>query len=586
MIRDYFADLPDLDFPNFKALLNHVTEAYAELPAMRMRSTGGDGYDTYDFRRLGEEVRLTAAWLYNRGLRKGDPVAICAENRLEWCVVYLALVTSGLVAVPIDSQLRNEEVVNICRGSGARTAFVSATQRDKIASLLDTEELEFIVNFDAGPGEAAPRSAAWAAVLAAREEADLPGAEDILPEDTASIIYTSGTTGLAKGVMLSHHGIIANINAAMQSLAIDEHDVFITVLPLYHTYTTTCSFLSPLAAGASLTIAERLAGKSIVANIKETGATIIIGVPILYDKMRAAVEGRLAVLTGVKKAVVRLFIGLSRFCLKACGLQAGKLLFRSLRRQAGLGSLRLWVSGGGPLSPGTAEFYELLGFTLVQGYGMSENGPLISTNTIRHHDNRSVGLPVKYTEVKIAEPDEQGVGEILVRSPSLMKGYFGNPAATREIMTAGGYLRTGDLGRFDRRGFLFITGRSKNLIVTAGGKNVFPEEIELRFSEARAIAEILVLGRRLDGGKAEDVVAVCVADEEALAAEYAEYAEYGDGQPPAAWIEQRVRAEVEAVNRTLPGYKKIVDFKIRLTPFEKTASAKIKRYLYSSFEAL
>jgi long-chain acyl-CoA synthetase len=238
------------------------------------------------------------------------------------------------------------------------------------------------------------------------------------------------------------------------------------------------------------------------------------------------------------------------------------------------------VSGGGPLSPGTAGFYELLGFTLVQGYGMSENGPLISTNTIRHHDNRSVGLPVKYTKVKIDRPDEHGVGEILVRSPSVMKGYFGNSEATREIMTAEGYLKTGDLGRFDRRGFLFITGRSKNLIVTGGGKNVFPEEIELRFSEARAIAEILVLGRRLEGGNAEDVVAVCVPDSEYLEAEH------GDGQLPAALVRERVRTEIEAVNRTLPGYKKIVDFKIRSEPFEKTASAKIKRYLYRSFEEL
>jgi long-chain acyl-CoA synthetase len=577
MIRNYLADQPDLDFPNFKALLDHVSVAYADRTAIRMRSASGEGYDTYDFRRLGEEVRLAAAYLWKRGLRKGDAVAICAENRPEWCAAYLAVVTAGLTAVPIDSQLHEEEVLNICRSAGARAAFVSASQHGKIAALLESRELSFAVDFDGGE---AGKAAGWAAVLAAREKADLPAAEDILPGDTASIIYTSGTTGLAKGVMLSHRGIIANINAAMQSLAIDEHDVFITVLPLYHTYTTTCSFLSPLAAGASITIAERLVGKSIVANIKETGATIIIAVPILYDKIRAGIEARLAALTGAKKAVVRLFQGLSRLFLKGFGLPAGKVLFRSLRRQAGLDSLRLWVSGGGPLNPATAEFYELLGFTLVQGYGMSENGPLISTNTIRYHDNRSVGVPVTDTDVKIDCPDVQGVGEILVRSPSLMKGYFGDPEASQEIMTAEGYLRTGDLGRFDRRGYLFITGRSKNLIVTGGGKNVFPEEIELRFSETRAIAEVLVLGCRLDGGNAEDVVAVCVPDEEVLGAEY------GDGTPPADWIERRVRADVEAVNRTLPGYKKIVDFKIRMTPFEKTASAKIKRYLYASFDDL
>jgi long-chain acyl-CoA synthetase len=339
MIRNYFADLPDLDFGNFKALLDHVTTTFAERTAIRMRAAGGEGYDSYTYRRLGEEAGRCAAFLWSRGLRRGDTVAVLAENRPEWCVAYFAVVTTGMIAVPIDSQLHREEVINICRTSGVKAAFVSASQHDKIAELLDSGEIGFAVDFDGG--DEAGKATGWAAVLAARGKADLPAAKDILPDDTASIIYTSGTTGLAKGVMLSHRGIIANINAAMQSLAIDEHDVFITVLPLYHTYTTTCSFLAPLAVGAGITIAERLVGKSIVANIKETGATIIIAVPILYDKIRAGIESRLAGLTGAKKAAVRLFLGISRFFLKAFSLPAGKPLFRSLRRQAGLDSLRL-----------------------------------------------------------------------------------------------------------------------------------------------------------------------------------------------------------------------------------------------------
>jgi long-chain acyl-CoA synthetase len=238
----------------------------------------------------------------------------------------------------------------------------------------------------------------------------------------------------------------------------------------------------------------------------------------------------------------------------------------------------MMVAGGGPLSPKTADFFDSLGFNIVHGYGMSENSPLISVSTPWHKRNESVGLPVKYTDVKIVDKNAEGIGEIAVKSPSLMLGYYENPEATREVLTADGYLLTGDLGYRDDDGFIYINGRKKNLIVSSGGKNIYPEEIEAHFDGSRVIGEILVLGRKEAEFGGEQIFAVVVPNAEALAEDY-------PGNPPdEAFIHNLVKKEIEQVNRTLVGYKKICDFVLRREEFEKNAQRKIKRFLYREYE--
>jgi len=256
-------------------------------------------------------------------------------------------------------------------------------------------------------------------------------------------------------------------------------------------------------------------------------------------------------------------------------LNAGKPLLGFLRRKAGIDSLRLCVSGGGPLLAETAHFFDALGLCMVQGYGMSENGPLISVNLPKFKDNRSVGVAVWKTEARISGMGTDGIGEIQVRSPSLMKGYLNAPEATAEVMTPDGWLRTGDLGRIDDRGFIFVTGRSKDLLVTEGGKNVYPEEIEQRFADSPWLAEVLILGRKSGvGNSGEDVVAACFPNYEAIKAEYP------GKEEDEAFVRDLVRAEIHRVNKNLLQYMKIVDFMIRDTEFEKTSTRKIKRFLY------
>jgi long-chain acyl-CoA synthetase len=256
----------------------------------------------------------------------------------------------------------------------------------------------------------------------------------------------------------------------------------------------------------------------------------------------------------------------------------GRKVFKFIRKKAGLASVQIMVAGGGPLNPKTADFFDSFGFNIVHGYGMSENSPLISVNTPRHKNNVSVGLPISYTHIKIIDPNEDGIGEIAVKSPSVMLGYFEDDAATREVISDDGYLLTGDLGFQDEQGFVYINGRKKNLIVSSGGKNIYPEEIEAHFNASRVIAELLVVGRKEPSYGGEQIAAVVVPNFEALREDHP------GKESDRGFIRELVKKEIEAANRSLPGYKKIADFILREEPFEKNAQQKIRRFMYKSYE--
>ena len=577
-IEDYIADWPDIDYPNFSAWLADIQSRWPDRVAVRYRTGKQTEFTEWTYRRLAEESRRIGRALLARGLTKGDRVALWAENRPEWCAVWIGALIAGLVIVPMDFQLRDEEAAGVLALSGPKALFLSAKKAQvaerlrlrapSVTSLifLDGTGADSFAGLGAAPGGGMDPSLPT-----------LPSADSLSPDDAASIIFTSGTTGLAKGVVLSHHGIISNANASILSLPIYDWDVFMTVLPLHHSYPTTCSFVSPLCVGASFTIVEKLVGKVVIDDIRDSGGTILIAVPLLYDKVKAAVEqgfkakGKLV--AGILSGLRKISLGLSRRGKPGFG----RSVFKGIRNTIGIGSIRLMVAGGGPLNPVTADFFESLGFYIVQGYGMSENGPLITTNTMKYKNNASAGLVVKYTDLRILDPNSEGIGEIVVKSPSLMKGYFQNPEATAEVFTPDGFLKTGDLGRMDSDGFLFITGRKKNIIVTAGGKNIYPEEIESQFEGSRVIQEILVIGRKKKGQAAEDVFAVVHPDYEAIREDNPET------EPDDAFVESLIREEIQSVNRGLEHYKKISDFTIRKEEFETTATKKIKRYLYSEY---
>jgi len=576
--NEYSAKWPDIDYQNFAAFVDGIEKKWPEKTAITFRTAKNPEFTRWSYRFFAAECRRIARGLLKAGLAKGDRVALWAENRPDWMAVWMGTLIAGCVIVPIDYLVSDKECKNIIDITGARAFFYSKRKEAFIGSLDLKADLMICIDADDDTGNAYRNFGEDTSI-------SLPPLDSIAGQDPASIVFTSGTTGFAKGVTLSHKAIISNVNGAIMAIQPFENDTFINVLPLHHTYPTTCSFLAPLAAGTGTIIVEKLVGKVVIDDIRDADGRLLIAVPLLYDKVKDGLEAGLNKLSPPLRAIINVLRSISLAQAKKSRVGFGQVMLKFIRKKAGLGSVRLMVAGGGPLSPITADFFESLGFNIFHGYGMSENSPLISVGTPGYKNNVSVGLPVKYTEIKIVDPNEEGIGEIAVKSPSLMLGYYENPEATKEVFDEDGWLLTGDLGYQDDKGFVYISGRKKNLIVSSGGKNIYPEEIEQYFTGSRVIEEILVLGRKDETG-GEHIFAVVVPNREALSGLYPDKisVEGNVSDEANTIVHFLVKKEIEEINRSLPGYKKISDFTLRYEEFEKNAQKKIRRFLYKSYE--
>ena len=576
---DYVSNIPDVPHSNYISLLDDIQKRRGHTVATMYRAGKQREFSRWTYNELAEHSKRIARGLLAAGFVKGDRIALWSENRPEWIAVFLGTVITGMTIVPVDYLVSEDECRNIIKLTRSKAFFYSSRKKEFASSLAALENAPITVCISPeSAGEASNSSREFKEFGSQAGSQVLPKADTIEGNMPASIVFTSGTTGFAKGVTLSHNAIIANASAAIRMLEPTEDDIFIDVLPLHHTYPTTCSFMAPFCTGIPIVIVEKIVGKVVVDDIRDSGVTFLIAVPLLCDKVMAAIE------TGYNKLPIIIrgpLNGLRKIALKKAqkgNYEFGQKVFRFIRKKAGLASVRIVVAGGGPLHPRTADFFDSLGFNIVQGYGMSENAPLITVSTPRHKNNYSVGLPVSYTDIKILDPNEEGIGEIAAKSPSLMLGYFENEEATKEVFTEDGYLMTGDLGYIDKDGFLFISGRKKNLIVSSGGKNIYPEEIESHFAGSHVISEILVIGRKEPSYGGEQIVAVIVPNYEVIAQEHPGKEKDED------FIKELIKKQIEEKNRSLPGYKKISDFILRNEPFEKNAQQKIKRFLYKGYE--
>ena len=575
---DYVSNLPDLKYVNFAQMIDFTSRTFAGRDAILYRSGKQRDFNRWNYAKWGDECRRIARGLLASGLVKGDRVVLWAENRPEWMAVWMGTAIAGIIIVPVDFLATEQECLNIFKITKARAFFYSGRKKNFAAS-LSSNGISMAASVCISPeSEDAPSGEETGYARFGKDSGGqaLPPIDSISPNDPVSIVFTSGTTGFAKGVTLSHKNIIANTSAAIRMLEPDDKDVFIDVLPLHHTYPTTCSFMAPLSLGIPVVIAEKIVGKVVVDDIKDGGVTYLIGVPLLYDKVMVAIASGYQKLSPLIRGPLNVLRKIALAKARKGNPEFGQKVFRFIRKKANLHSIKIMVAGGGPLSVKTADFFDSLGFNIVQGYGMSENAPLITVNTPHHKRNESVGLPVSYTDVKILDPTPDGIGEIACKSPSVMLGYFENEEATKEVITEDGWLLTGDLGCRDEDGYLYIKGRKKNLIVGSGGKNIYPEEVEAHFSTSRVIAEVLVVGRKDAGG--EIIFAVVVPNYENIKEDYPGK-EDDDG-----FIRELVKKEIEEANRSLPVYKKIGDFTIRKEPFEKNAQQKIRRFLYKDYE--
>ncbi|MCL2374616.1 MAG: long-chain fatty acid--CoA ligase, partial [Treponema sp.] len=427
---DYISDLPDNPNQNFAQLLDQVARDHADNDVILYRPGGQSDFTRWSFLRYAEESRRIAKGLLAAGLAKGDRVVLWAENRPQWMAIWMGAVIAGIVIVPVDFLASEKECLNIIKITRAKAFFYSRTKRDFAAS-LSGEGIAMSALVCISPQNDGSEAEYYGFGKDCGGQT-LPSADSIAADHPATIIFTSGTTGVAKGITLSHKNLIANASAAVRILEPNETDVFIDILPLHHSYTIIACFLAPVVCGIPTVIVEKPLGDAIRADARDANVTFFIGVPLLFDKFMAGAEKKIS---GLKKLILKPIQKKALAEAKQGRIQFGRehSLLKKVRAKFDLGSVRMMVSGGGPLNPKTADFFDSLGFNMVQGYGMSENSPLISVNTHRHKRNESVGLPVSYTELEILEPNADGIGEISCASPSVMLGYFENEEATNEV---------------------------------------------------------------------------------------------------------------------------------------------------------
>jgi long-chain acyl-CoA synthetase len=508
--------------------------------------------------KLHAEIERFAADLVGAGVSAREPVALLASTRPEWAVAMLAIVRAGAVTMPVSEQITKQDLVRILEHSGCRRVITVADDLKRLAALDGAADLEIMLLDDATPAEHPGLSVrSWRE--GAHGEHALPQLE---PDQPAVLVYTSGTTGTPKGVPLTHANVCSNLDALVAEHLAGPDDRVLLPLPLQHVYPLTVGLLAPLASGAAVVLPAGITGPQIAEALQACQCTIMIAVPRLYEAMADGIERKVEAFGGVARRLYLRLLDFSTWVYRRFDRRIGRLLFAPLHRQVGP-ALRMLASGGAPLKPETAWRLNGLGWEVLVGYGLTETSPILTFNPPGRARVGAAGLPVEGVELRIEPmPDvEPGQGEIQARGPNVFAGYWHNPEATKEAFTDDGFFRTGDLGYTDDDGYLHIVGRSKELIVVGGGKNIFPEDVEAVYAKSALVQEVAVLDH--DGR----LVGLLVPKVEPAAR----------GAPDD--LRQRLRKEIERYGQELPSYERITDFALTAQQLPRTQIGKLRRHM-------
>ena len=512
-------------------------------------------------------LRFGAA-LRRLGIPDRSHIAVIGENRVQWGVAYFTGMCFNHVVVPIDKNLSINEILNILHESDA----VAVVYSDAFEPLLgerrsSMKRLRWYINMDL------PSRHGDSYSMLELINAEPPGHAEELPaidpHEVAAIVYTSGSLGRAKGVMLSQANLASNLMSMVSSVQLVPEDRFLSVLPIHHTYECTCGLLCPLYCGSSVYYARSL--KTVVDDLQVAKATILLGVPLLYEKMFKRISKAIQekALTSV---AIRPLIALTDILERVGWTQSKKTVFKEIHQRFG-GCIRLFIAGGAAPDPLVAKGLRAFGFGFIQGYGLTETSPILALNLVENFKDNAAGLPLRDVTLRIDKADHEGVGEIWAKGPNIMLGYYKNEQATRDTFEDG-WFKTGDLGYIDGDGFLHISGRKKNVIISKTGENVYPEEIEDILNRSPYVMECMVFGER-DPKMGEIIAVQIVADAEA----FIEMSETRHVEITPALMDEIIAKEVARVNKDFPVFKQIRKFYRRDQEFEKTTTQKVKRYL-------
>lgn len=495
------------------------------------------------------------------------PIVIYGETSYNWYISYMTLLCSDNIAVPIDKELPINEVENVVKRSKAKAVIFSSRKKEVIEKIKDNlPDVEYFIQMDSCD---APENKMVGMNYVIEKGKDLYISGDnsfmntqIDPNAFKVLLFTSGTTSSAKGVMLCHRNLAQNINAISAYVNLTEKDRLFSVLPLHHTYESTVGFLLPFAVGASVAVCEGL--KYIVPNLKEAKPTAMLAVPLLIENLYKKIHTN--IVKSKKENMVNSMIVITN-ALKSVTIK--RKVFSEIYDNLG-GNIKYIVSAAAPIDPKIGKWFEDIGITFLQGYGLTETAPIAALTPEFKTKVGSAGKAVICADIKIVNPNQNGEGEIYIKSDTLMLGYYEDEKATREVMD-GEYFKSGDIGYLDKDGYLYITGRCKNVIVTQNGKNIYPEEIENLLKDVEEISECMVYGKEIEKEKELTITALVIPNYK--------YIEQNHGKDLSKdEIYDVIWKKIKEVNKSLSTYKAIKKLEIKEDEFKKTTTMKIKRY--------
>ncbi len=553
-----YPDLVEGKWPTIPALFEIAVRRF---PNNNSFTVIESGKETYTYKEEYEEIKKAAFLLHAAGLKKGDVVMINGKNSREWATAYFATSYAGCIVTPIDNQMKIERVAELGEFAEVKYVFADEDVLDKLEE-LDNAWFKSIK----GKTALKAKTDKYSKIYKLDNE-PLKEMVHLNENDVAAILFTSGTTGNEKGAVLTHANITSDAYQAADGMGVDETDTLYALLPLHHSYCCTAVLIESVLHGAECLFGHGIVVSRMINDMKNGGVTVFMGIPLLYNKLLAGIEKQLKAKGAFTFGMVNALMNYNLWCKVHFGKTPMKNFFnKNILAKLGLDHAKLLICGAGPLAGEVFKKYQALGLNFLQGYGLTETSPILTLNPPEHFKTDSVGKVFPFVDMIIADKDSDGVGEIRVKGDNICLGYLKDKEHTDELFDENGYLCTGDLGYLDDENYLFLKGRKKNLIVTEGGKNVYPEEIEDMFQLYSDIDQILIRGFQLKPNVPSESIEAVIHPS----------AEYSKGKDKAA-IEKHINEIVSEVNKNLVGYKKIEKITILDEAMEVTTTQKIKR---------
>lgn len=561
-------------YKTIKEVFLESTKKYPNEDCILEKPSHKEPYKVTTYQEFKNDVWAFGTTLIEKLKLKNKRVIIVGETQYGWYVSYMAMLCGVGIAVPTDRELPVNELENIVRRSKASAIIYSTKKSKEIKEIKEKiPEIEYFIEMNSDKALENKDVGLNYLINVGKELINSGNNEfdkiEIDPEEFKILFFTSGTTSNAKGVMLNNRNLAENINAVTAYVKLYPTDRMFSVLPLHHCYESTIGFLYPISQGASIAVCEGL--RYIVPNIQESNPTAILTVPLLVESLYKKINEK--IVESKKDKIVKSMIGVTN-ALRVAGIDIKRKVFKDIYDNLG-GKLRIIVSAAAPIDKKVGEWLEGIGITFLQGYGLTETAPISALTPEYKTCVGSVGKPIVQADIKIENPNENGEGEILIKTPTLMIGYYENEEETKKVIDKDGYFHSGDIGYINEDGYIFITGRSKNVIVTQNGKNIYPEEIEILLNKVDEIKECMVYGKKpeKDSKKEEKeliITARVIPDYEKIKELY--------GEKTKEEIYDIIWKKIKEENKKLEAFKAVKQLEIKEGEFAKSSTMKIKRY--------